>query len=210
MRRARPPGEHSQQIEKACGVCGDCLESPPSLYKAGEEPHTVHVHCFEPSPRTFEILKFVHGQHQGSSQHRWRRHNLGVYSSSMKLFFDKSCASGTPPPRPPLPPHLPSATACAPLARQCTGVCAAHCAHAHCQRAACPPYDYNYPAIGLPGRGLACALAGKDSGGEKCGIVSEGEAGAITGQAVTVDDFVKRGDGSATADVRRPLTPCPG
>lgn len=127
-------GEHGQQIEKACGVCGDCLESPPSLYKAGEEPHTVHVHCFEPSPRTFEILKFVDGQHQGSSQHRWRRHNLGVYSSSMKLFFDKSCASG------------------------------------------------------------------KDSGGEKCGIVSEGEAGAITVQAVTVDDFVKRGDGSATAD----------
>lgn len=94
--------KQSMSLDRACGVCGDCNDKPPSQWTAGGEPFGVHVHCFEPSPASFKILQFVKKTHGVASKrhpdgagkgHMWEQHNLAVYSESTTIYFNASCAS---------------------------------------------------------------------------------------------------------------------
>eukprot|EP01062_Namystynia_karyoxenos_P048364 TRINITY_DN3678_c0_g1_i1.p1 TRINITY_DN3678_c0_g1~~TRINITY_DN3678_c0_g1_i1.p1 ORF type:complete len:403 (+),score=100.69 TRINITY_DN3678_c0_g1_i1:84-1292(+) len=86
-------------LDRDCGVCGDCMEKPEDEHRGKATPITVH--CFEPSPATHDMLLRLRKALRkkdaltpgvdGRSQ--WHIHKAGLHSKRGKLWWDPSCAT---------------------------------------------------------------------------------------------------------------------
>eukprot|EP01065_Artemidia_motanka_P015487 TRINITY_DN19278_c0_g1_i1.p1 TRINITY_DN19278_c0_g1~~TRINITY_DN19278_c0_g1_i1.p1 ORF type:complete len:469 (+),score=144.79 TRINITY_DN19278_c0_g1_i1:53-1408(+) len=86
---------HKFELDRDCGVCGDCNERPEKE-SAEAEATPVSVHCFEPSPATFEMLMKVRHdivRRAGRDGTRWHIHKAGLHSRAGTMWWDKSCAT---------------------------------------------------------------------------------------------------------------------
>jgi len=84
--------DHNTTYKRSCGACGDCTRD---LSKNRVRNVRVNIHCFEPSPATYDMLMNVDKKlsPEGKSGGRalWFIHNKGLHNKSGLLAWHKAC-----------------------------------------------------------------------------------------------------------------------
>jgi len=81
--------ERNTKYERDCGVCGDCTRPVNTDHKKTEN---VQVHCFEPSPATYEMLTNVKSRlARPNARGEWIIHNKGLHNHSGILAWHTAC-----------------------------------------------------------------------------------------------------------------------
>ncbi len=84
--------EAGTKFKRDCGVCGDCLR-PKNKQRSKRE--RVQVHCFEPSPATYQMLTKVRDKlafnqpKPGGAE--WKLHNVGLHEKEGVLAWHPAC-----------------------------------------------------------------------------------------------------------------------
>eukprot|EP00569_Conticribra_weissflogii_P005128 CAMPEP_0171344522 /NCGR_PEP_ID=MMETSP0878-20121228/19558_1 /TAXON_ID=67004 /ORGANISM="Thalassiosira weissflogii, Strain CCMP1336" /LENGTH=504 /DNA_ID=CAMNT_0011847727 /DNA_START=168 /DNA_END=1682 /DNA_ORIENTATION=+ len=93
--------EDNTKYDRDCGVCNDC-KKPLNSDTSTRRP--ANVHCFEPSPATYQMLTRAHeklmpkGDDSNNSKindndAKWHIHNVGLHQINGQLSWHKACAS---------------------------------------------------------------------------------------------------------------------
>ncbi|KAL7461827.1 hypothetical protein ACHAXS_002233 [Conticribra weissflogii] len=100
--------EDNTKYDRDCGVCNDCKKplNPDTTTR-----RAVDVHCFEPSPATYQMLTRAHKKlmpkdNDSDNKHsennhendinngaKWHIHNVGLHQIDGQLSWHKACAS---------------------------------------------------------------------------------------------------------------------
>lgn len=91
--------EDNTKIDREGGVCND---SKKMLNVDRTSEREVEIHCFEPSPATYEMLKRVHekllpkneeeGTKEGGGGAKWFIHNKGLHKVNGEMAWHSACA----------------------------------------------------------------------------------------------------------------------
>lgn len=86
--------EDNTKFDRDGGVCND---SKKALNEDRATVRDVEVHCFEPSPATFEMLKRAHGKlmpqdNSDGGGAKWIIHNKGMHNKNGEMAWHSACA----------------------------------------------------------------------------------------------------------------------
>eukprot|EP00970_Alexandrium_tamarense_P000986 scaffold107_cov215-Alexandrium_tamarense.AAC.18 len=88
--------EDNTKYDRDGGVCND---SDKPLNEDRESVRGVEVHCFEPSPATYQMLTRAHAKLMpredggGGGTAKWHIHNVGLHEVNGQMAWHKACAS---------------------------------------------------------------------------------------------------------------------
>uniref|UniRef100_A0A6T9YFZ7 Methyltransferase FkbM domain-containing protein n=1 Tax=Bigelowiella natans TaxID=227086 RepID=A0A6T9YFZ7_BIGNA len=84
--------DHKTKYKRACGACGDCTRE---LNKNTHVKNPIDVHCFEPSPATYQMLLDVKEKldigAKSDERAKWFIHNKGLHNASGILAWHRAC-----------------------------------------------------------------------------------------------------------------------